>query len=281
MSESADNGVTMNDDGPPDGLIDRAGRNLNRFSDSFGLVFVLIVATLLATALLGDVRWGRAITATLMAATLLLTFRASRVPRRRRRFFMVLITALLAVAVIASLTGDAAANTILATVIAALFVVAASTAIVQRLRSQTAVSMRTVMGALCIYLFIGLFFAVVYNGVDLVDEGPFFAQTDAAGGVDFIYFSFITQATVGYGDLTPLTDLGRMLAITEALLGQVYLVTIVAALVSNIGRTRPAERLIGRTRDQADEPGDPLPGVGDEPSGAAQSGRAEPPDGGP
>ena len=281
MSESADDGVTIKRDDPPKGLIDGAGRRLNRFSDSYGLVFVLIVVTLLATALLGDVRWGRAIISTLMAATLLLTFRASRVPRKRRRFFIVLIMALLAVAVVASLTGDAAANSLLATVIAALFVVAALTAIFHRLRSQTSVSMRTVMGALCIYLFIGLFFAVAYKGVDLVDEGPFFAQTDAADGVDYIYFSFITQATVGYGDLTPATDLGRMLAITEALLGQVYLVTIVAALVSNLGRTRPAEGVIRRPRDEADEPGDPEPDVGDEPSAGSPSGRPEPPDGGP
>jgi hypothetical protein len=43
---------------------------------------------------------------------------------------------------------------------------------------------------------------------------------------------------VGYGDLTPAGDLGRMLAATEALLGQIYLVTVVALLVANIGRGR-------------------------------------------
>jgi hypothetical protein len=53
-----------------------------------------------------------------------------------------------------------------------------------------------------------------------------------------MYFSFITMATVGYGDLTPQGSLGRALAVTEGLFGQIYLVTAVAALVGNLGRTR-------------------------------------------
>ncbi len=53
-----------------------------------------------------------------------------------------------------------------------------------------------------------------------------------------MYFSFITMATVGYGDLTAQGGLGRALAVTEGLFGQIYLVTAVAALVSNLGRRR-------------------------------------------
>jgi hypothetical protein len=255
MSDSGDNGAVGATGEEKSGLMGRAERDLHRLSDSYGLVFVMIVATLLATAFVGDSSWGRAVAALLMAATLLLTFRASQVERRRRRIFGGIVLGLLLVGVLAGVTGDGAANNIVGTVIAAVFVVAASSAIVHRLRNQTEVTMKTVMGALCVYLFIGLFFAVVYTGVDLVDEGPFFAQTEDATGVDFIYYSFITQATVGYGDLSPITDLGRMLAITEALLGQVYLVTIVAALVSNIGRVRHAQD-ISRPAAEASQGGD-------------------------
>ena len=60
--------------------------------------------------------------------------------------------------------------------------------------------------------------------------------------MDFLYFSLITLTTTGYGDLAARTSLGRMLAATEALTGQVYLVTVVAVLVGNIGRVRPARR---------------------------------------
>lgn len=48
---------------------------------------------------------------------------------------------------------------------------------------------------------------------------------------DFLYFSVITLTTVGYGDLTPATAVGRTIAMTEALVGQLYLVSVVAAVV--------------------------------------------------
>ena len=59
-------------------------------------------------------------------------------------------------------------------------------------------------------------------------------QTAHATTPDFLYFSFITQTTVGYGDFTAAGDLGRALAVLEALTGQLYLVTIIAVLVSRL-----------------------------------------------
>ncbi len=241
-------------DGPP-GALHRAGHGLYRFSDSYGLVFLLIVATLLATALVGDVSSGHLVTAGLTGVTLLLTFRASQVPGERLATPVVVVLTLLGLAGIVAALGDADLSRFVSLAIAAVFIIAASAAIVRRLRHQTAVSMRTVMGALCIYLFIGLFFAIAYGAVNVAEDSAFFAQSDAPSTVDFIYFSFITQATVGYGDLSPATDLGRMLAITEALLGQVYLVTIVAALVSNLGRTRSAQGLVAKSLGDEREAG--------------------------
>ena len=66
----------------------------------------------------------------------------------------------------------------------------------------------------------------------------FFAQPGPKTNVDFLYFSFITQTTVGYGDLTPGTDVGRVVVTFEALIGQVFLVTLVARLVSMYGTRR-------------------------------------------
>ena len=53
-----------------------------------------------------------------------------------------------------------------------------------------------------------------------------------------VYFSFVTLTTVGYGDLTASNSVGRAFAVQEALFGQIYLVTVVALLVSNLGRQR-------------------------------------------
>jgi hypothetical protein len=88
------------------------------------------------------------------------------------------------------------------------------------------------------YLLIGLFFAFVYGVIAAFGSGSLFAQgTDGTSSLR-LNFSFVTLATLGYGDYTPAGDLGHMVAIVEAPLGQVYLVTVVAVLVSRLGRPK-------------------------------------------
>jgi hypothetical protein len=113
-----------------------------------------------------------------------------------------------------------------------------SSAIALRLWRQAEISLLTILGAVCIYVLLGLNFAFVFEAVGDLGSQPFFASQETGTRSDYVYFSFITMATVGYGDLTPQGGFGRALAATEGLLGQVYLVTAVAALVGNIGRTR-------------------------------------------
>jgi uncharacterized membrane protein len=100
------------------------------------------------------------------------------------------------------------------------------------------ISVQTITGALCVYILFGLFFALVYRLLAQFGFAPFFAQTDQATAADYVYFSFVTLTTVGYGDLTTTHNLARMLAITEALLGQFYLVTVIAVLVSRASSER-------------------------------------------
>ena len=69
----------------------------------------------------------------------------------------------------------------------------------------------------------------------------------------YVYFSFVTMATVGYGDLIAQGGVGRALAVTEGILGQVYLVTAVAALVGNLGRRRAP---LQEADDKASEEGE-------------------------
>jgi hypothetical protein len=67
-----------------------------------------------------------------------------------------------------------------------------------------------------------------------VSSGDFFSQgTDGTRSLR-LYFSFVTLATLGYGDYTPAHELGRTLAVVEALFGQLYLVTVIAVLVSRM-----------------------------------------------
>ena len=110
-------------------------------------------------------------------------------------------------------------------------------AVARRIWLHVDISLITVLGALCIYVLLGLSFAFVFEAVGDLGSQPFFASQERGMRSDYVYFSFITMATVGYGDLTPQGGLGRALAVTEGLLGQIYLVTAVAALVGNLGRT--------------------------------------------
>jgi len=256
--------------------MDKGVRAVRRFNDSYGLVFALILLVLFVTALAGDVTWGGALTVVVLAVTLIVTLRASEIRPRTVRNVTIAVGVATALAVVSAASGVEGHGYPLTSVLAAALVVGAPIAILHRLRRHVEVTMRTVMGALCIYLFIGLFFAVAYGGLSSLDNDAFFVQTDEPTQVDFIYFSYVTQATVGYGDLSAATDVGRMLAITEGLLGQIYLVTIVALLVGNLGRERPARRLTRETSQDEGGGGGPSPGADSGPSGETQSDRAEP-----
>jgi len=103
---------------------------------------------------------------------------------------------------------------------------------------QGEVNRQSILGAICIYVLLGLLFTFVYGAAASLGSGNFFAQgTDGTPDIR-MYFSYVTLATLGYGDYTPSGNFGRTLAISEALLGQLYLVTVLALLVSNLGRKR-------------------------------------------
>jgi Ion channel len=116
------------------------------------------------------------------------------------------------------------------------FVVATIVEIARGVATQAGVNQQSVVGAICIHLLFGIFFLFVYSAVALLDSGPFFAQgTDGTPALR-LYFSFVTLTTVGYGHYTAASSLGHTLSMVEALLGQLYLVTIVAILVSRISQ---------------------------------------------
>jgi voltage-gated potassium channel len=94
------------------------------------------------------------------------------------------------------------------------------------------VDLEVVLGSLCAYLYIGDYFAFLYDVMARLSNSPFFAQPGADSKLNYLYFSFITLTTVGYGDLSPALGPGRMIAVTEAVVGQLYLVSVVAIVVS-------------------------------------------------
>jgi hypothetical protein len=209
-----------------------------RAPDSYGLLLVLILASLIAAASSGR-PIGQAVTVVLQGGTLLYALWTARAGRRVVRVAVVLVPAIvLAAAVLTGGESDTADAVVPVT--SAVLTAAAILLIVRRVGAHPRVDAAAILGALCTYLLIGMFFSAVFGSVSEFQNAAFFAQETSAASVDFLYFSFVTMTTVGYGDLTAATDLGRMLAVTEALIGQLYLVTVVALVIGNVGRERRA-----------------------------------------
>jgi hypothetical protein len=104
---------------------------------------------------------------------------------------------------------------------------------------QGTINAQSVLGVVTVYLLLGLFYCFAFSSVAVFGGGAFFSQGTDGTVADRLYFSYVTIATLGYGDFTPANTTGRMLAVSEAILGQLYLVTVVAVVVS---RLRPLSR---------------------------------------
>ena len=205
-----------------------------RWADRYGLLFLLILLSLVLTA--ANTTWLKIAAVLVQGGVVLFAFLAARAGRRAWRVAVVLVP----LAVILGIAGRFGDSRGAETVAAAMNLVLPAAAIVvlgRRIVLEPFVSSRTIIGLLCVYLLIGMTFAATFILIAVASGEPFFVQTDHAQPVDFTYFSLVTLATVGYGDLTAANPMPRMLSAIEGLTGQLYLVTVVAVAVSRV-RTR-------------------------------------------
>jgi hypothetical protein len=103
---------------------------------------------------------------------------------------------------------------------------------VARLLREKGVTVQAVAGALAVYLLLGIAFSLAISVAAKFGHGTYFAQGTDGTESQHVYFSFTTLTTTGYGDLSPAARGGRALAVLEMLIGQIYLVTLIAGLVS-------------------------------------------------
>jgi len=203
--------------------------------DSYGLLLaLLIVLYIVIAAAPQESLWGRFFITLVLGAVLLLALHTSHVRARGLKVgIAVVVLADLANLLQAMLDrhgGDGS------TFIMFVLVLIAPVVILNRIIRHEMVGLETILGAICVYVLIAIAFAGIYGGVNEAEPAGFFAQHIVPNNVDFLYFSFVTITTVGYGDLTAGTSTGRVLVTFEALIGQIFLVTLVARLVSMYGR---------------------------------------------
>jgi voltage-gated potassium channel Kch len=108
--------------------------------------------------------------------------------------------------------------------------------ILRRLATHRQVTGDTIVGALCAYLLIGMDFAVLHVLFSVAEGQSIIASIVAPEAPitrgDFYYHSFMTMTTVGFGDFVPVNGAAKTLAVLEGILGQLFLITVVARLVS-------------------------------------------------
>ena len=201
----------------------------------FGVVLLLLLITYVFLASAPTGHWVPFVAVVLQGATLLAALAASGANRRLWQVAVVVVAVGLIVALGVWLADFSSADGVLF-LLNALLVGAAPVVIAMSLVRRRVVDVHTVMGALCIYVLLGMLWAFGFGAIGAFGSGPFFAQSGHTNVADYLYFSFVTLTTVGYGDLTAADGLGRAVAVVEALTGQLYLVTVVALVVSRMAR---------------------------------------------
>jgi ion channel len=211
-----------------------------RNSHSYVSVLLLLMASFVYTAASPDRHWSQGVLTLIQCATFVLALYTAGLGHDFRPG-LILVATSLALAVVAPIGGGDTLVGVLGIVQVTL--VAATVAVIGLgVFDQGQVNQQSVTGSICIYILVGMLFTFVYGAVAALDSGPFFAQnTDGTPSLR-LYFSYVTLATLGYGDYTAASTLGHTLSILEALTGQLYLVTVVAVLVAGLAgrRSTPA-----------------------------------------
>jgi hypothetical protein len=214
-------------------------RRAERVRDAFGLVLVLVLATYVLASLLDNRGWSAVILTVATSATSVVALTSSHVKAGFVRGAIWLSVLTVGLVVIAAISDERTWLNLASLIQIALLAVAMA-AVLRRVVTTAEVGSRTILGAISVYTVLGILFTFIYGTIDRIQSGPFFEAVSHPEGSDFIFFSYTTLTTTGYGNLVPGGQPGRMISGLEMMIGQIFLVTLVAGLVS---LWRPGEAL--------------------------------------
>ncbi|MFG1990865.1 potassium channel family protein [Actinoplanes sp. NPDC048988] len=196
------------------------------------LPVVILIATtyVLATSLSGY--WSISIVLLVQVGTVWYTLRVSALRRGIRAVAsVVLVLALMTAAWNAITDGNRVLTAATFITSSALYLIA-PIAIVRDVARRPDADRELMLGALSAYLMLGMAFGFAYRCIATLQPGPFFGRGVGDGDLaDTLFFSFVTLTTTGYGNVVPAGNPGQTLAVLEALVGQLFLVTAVAKVV--------------------------------------------------
>ncbi len=222
-----------------------------RVRDAFGLVLFLVLLTYVLASLLDNRGWSAVVLTLAASTTSVVALVSSHVRDGFVRSSLWLSGLAVLLAVIAA-AADSQTLLNIASLIEICLLAFAMAAVLWRVVTSAEVGSRTILGAISVYTVLGILFTFAYGTIDRIQGGPFFEEVARPEGNDFLFFSYTTLTTTGYGNLVPGGQPGRMIAGIEMMLGQIFLVTLVAGLVS---LWRPGEAL-RRRRERREAPGE-------------------------
>jgi Ion channel len=199
--------------------------------DRFGLLLLLLIVAYLLSAFVAG-GYVSVIQIVLFLAVTTLAIRSGQVGRRTARLVITVAVGGSAFAITLALTHSADASAAVANLWAAMMLLFGVVLIVRRVLAQPTVTLQSIFGAISAYMIIGLMFAAVFSAMNKFGNGTFFAGGRTGNVKTFQYFSFTTLTTLGYGDYTAAGSGGQAVAVIEAMLGQIFLATLVARLVA-------------------------------------------------
>jgi voltage-gated potassium channel len=206
--------------------------DLVRIVDSYASLLVLLLANFFLLEIVDDPRWGAIGSTLLSAVALVVAISDPATGHRITRWQAALILGCVALAPLVLFVNSAELLGLTYLLPAVLLVTATLPVTINRVLHHRRISQETVLGALCAYVLIGLLFAFLYLAVHELRADPFFAQPGPHAQSEYLYFSFVALTTLGFGDLSPAVGLPQALTVLEALSGQIFLVTLVARLVT-------------------------------------------------
>jgi hypothetical protein len=220
-------------------------------SDAFGLVLILVLVTFVLTSLIGNTGWGSVLIMAATGATSIVALTSAQAQAHYVHIAIYLSALSLLLALVGALSGANLWLNLGAILQVALLAVAMVSVLV-RVITASEVNARTILGAISVYTVLGLLFGFAYEAIARVQDTPFFEGAPVVHHGDFLFFSYTTLTTTGYGDLVPGGQPGEMIATFEMLIGQIFLVTLVAGLVT---LWRPGTGLKARRERRAREGG--------------------------
>ena len=232
--------MSQSPEAPAGDLGSSAGRRRQRYGELLGAILLVFAIQGIAE----PAWWEEVLVTVLLGVTLLLALWAAEARPGVLRVALGVVVAVVLLSFLEALSGnvDQASTRLANALLVALAPVAVVVGVVRNLRARQTVTLEAVLGVLCIYILLGMFYGFIYGSIARIGGEPFFAGEQPATVAHCLYFSFITLTTVGYGDFTASGNLGHTLSASEALTGQIYLVTIVSLIVANLGQRRPVSR---------------------------------------